>query len=308
MKKVFAVMAVAGFAASALAQNSGARLIDGNALYDVTSAGATGTIPTTSEPTGTAAGAQANLRPSGAPGTTGQDQLYANWWWYRVNGASTRELGVRQTTGTAVKSSLGSNHVAYQITPATGLTFTMNYWLTDLDGAGGNNAANILTSMTVTNTTGAAADISLFNMVDLFLFGGDAGDRLRTATVGGNGDRSLLVSDSTVAAAAATMMFTGYGATGYGIGTFSGISGQMSDTGLDNFADVNSGAPVEPTAGADISAVMQWNLGLVPDGGSRTVWSAVAVDLGGTAQTVPTPGALALVGMGGLIASRRRRA
>ena len=306
MKIAFGIVAVCGLAASAMAQNTGARLIDGNALYDVTSTGTAGTIPTTAEPTGTAAQVQANFRMTGAPATTGQDQLYANWWWYRVNGTSTREHGIRQTTGTAVKSSLGANHVAYQIDNGAGLLFTMNFTLTDQDGPSGNDAANIFMTVGVTNNTGAAADISLFNMADLFLFGGDAGDRLRTATVGA--DRSLLVSDSAAGAAAnATMMFTGYGASGYGIGTFSGISGQMSDTSVDNFADTNVGAPVEPAAGADISAVMQFNLGVIPAGGTGYAAAAIAVHLNGTAQTIPTPGALALLGFGGLVATRRRR-
>jgi len=306
MKIAFGIVAVAGLAASAMAQNTGARLIDGNALYDVTSAGTTGTIPTTSEPSGTATGVQANFRMTGAPATTGQDQLYANWWWYRVNGTSTREFGIRQTAGTAVKSSLGANHVQYQISNGAGLLFTMDFTLTDQDGPSGNDAANIFMTVGVTNNTGADANISLFNMADLFLFGGDAGDRLRTATVGG-GQRDLLISDSGVGAGAATMMFTGYGASGYGIGTFSGISGQMSDTSIDNFADVNVGAPVEPAAGADISAVMQFDLGVIPNGGTGYAAAAIAVHLNGTAQTIPTPGALALLGLGGLVATRRRR-
>jgi uncharacterized protein (TIGR03382 family) len=304
MKKfAFGLITIAGLASSALAQNSGAALTDGNAFYDVTATGVAGTIPTTAEPTGTATQVQSNFRMG--PTNTSQDQLYANWWWYRINGTSTRELGIRQTTGTAVKSSLGANHVRYQITPATGLLFTMDFTLTDQDGAG-TNAANIYMVTTFTNNTGQAVDMTLINMADLFLFGADAADRLRTATVGT--DRNLLISDSGAGAAAnATMMFTGYGASGYGIGTFSGISGQVTDTGIDNFADVNSGAPIEPAAGTDISAVMQFNLGSVAPGASASAYSAIAVHLNGTAQTIPTPGSIALLALGGLVAVRRRR-
>lgn len=303
-KSVFGILAVAGLASGALAQNTGASLTDGNAFYDVTSTGSLGTIPTTSEPTGTSTSAQANFRMG--PTSSSQDQLYLNWWWYRINGASTRELAIRQTTGTAVRTSSGANHVHYDITPATGLLFGLDFTLTDQDGVG-TDAANILTTTTFTNNTGAAVDISLFNMADLFLFGADAGDRLRSAAVAGNGDRSLLVSDSSSGAGNATMMFTGYGASGYGIGTFSGISAQVTDSGIDNFADINSGAPIEPAAGTDISAVMQWNVGLVQPGSSVSVSSAIAVHLNGTAQTIPAPGALALLGLGGLVAGRRRR-
>ena len=279
MKKIaFGLFAVAGLATSAMAQNSGATLTDGTAFYQVTSAGAAGTIPLT-EPGGTALGAQANF--SMGPLVTTQDQMYLNWMWYRINGTSTRELGIRQAAGTAVKYTSGTNSVIYQITPAAGLLFTLQFTLTDLDGAA-NEAANILMSTTFTNNTAAEVNMTLMNMADLFLFGADAADRLRSASIVG-GNRNLLVSDSgALAAANATMMFTGYGAAGYGIGTFSGISGQVTDTGLDNFADINAGAPVEPAAGADISAVMQWNLGSIAPGASATVYSAIAVHLNGT--------------------------
>jgi hypothetical protein len=302
MRTMICVMAGLALSGSALAQNGGFQLTDGTAVYDVSSTGAAGSIPTTTEPSGTAVQAQANFRANGAAST---DHLYLNWWWYRVNGASTRELGVRQTTGTAVRTSSAANTVRYDITTTADLSFSLEYILTDLDGAAGEQA-NILMNFTVRNTSANALDVSLFNMADLFLAGQDASDRLRTATVGSNGDRSLLISDS--ANAAATMMFTGYGASGYGIGTFSGLSAQITDTGIDNFADINSGSPVEPAAGVDISAVMQWNLGLLGAGESRTVSSAIAVHTNGTAATVPAPASAALLGLGGLLAARRRRA
>jgi MYXO-CTERM domain-containing protein len=46
----------------------------------------------------------------------------------------------------------------------------------------------------------------------------------------------------------------------------------------------------------------QWNLGLIQPGGTATASAAIVVW-----NSVPTPGAAALIGLGGLVASRRRR-
>jgi hypothetical protein len=293
------------------AQNTAIRLTDGNAVYDVGTGTTPGTalIPTTTELS--ASSSSANFSPSGGPGAIGQDQLFGNWWWYRVNGTNTRELSVRQSSGTAVRTTLGTNSVNYAITATTpGLLFNLSFTLTDQDGAG-TNAANVTSSLSVTNNTGATVDMALFNYADYFLFGQDANDRLRTATspgVGIVGDRELLISDSAVAAAAATLAHKGFGASGYGVGTFSGIGGQLSDTGIDNFNDLNSSAPVEPAAGSDIGGVFQWNTGPILNGATFTATSAIAVHLSGTAvPMIPEPTGIAIGGIlaFGMLARRR---
>ncbi|MFT3683536.1 MAG: MYXO-CTERM sorting domain-containing protein [Phycisphaerales bacterium] len=235
-------------------------------------------------------------------GTAGSDNLYQNWWWYRVNGtgASTRELGVRQATGTAVRTSSGPNQVSYAITTNATDSFVLSWTLTQINA----NTAVINYSCTVLNNATFARDISLFNYVDYFLANADAGDRLDTAYgpgVGVHGDRVMNISDSSNAGWG--LSHWGYGADAYAVGTFSGVGGQITDTGIDNFADANLGAPVNPATGADITGVMQWNFVGVAAGGSATANGAIIVW-----NTVPTPGAAALLGLGGLAMSRRRRA
>jgi hypothetical protein len=279
--------------ANALAQNTGAQLTSGSSVYDVTSTGAAGTIPTTTEPGGTSSQVQGNFRVTG--GTSGIDNVYANWWWYRVNGSSTRELGIRQSSGTAVRTLTGTNSVTYNITTG-GFQFDVNFTLTNLSAT----ASNILTSVRVNNNTGADADVSLFNMLDLFLGGQDANDRVTFAGLSG-GDRAINFDDSVLSSYRA--QFRGFGASGYGVGTFSTISSQVTDTGIDNFNDVTGSVGPD-----DLSAVMQFNVGVVPAGGSVTVYSALAVDVQGNAvEAVPAPASLALLGLGGLVAARRRR-
>jgi hypothetical protein len=293
MKKSLILLAVAGLTASAMAQNSGFRLTDGTAVYEVTSGGTSGTIPTTSEPTGTSAGVQANFRING--GTSGTDNLYANWWWYRT-GASTRELAVRQTTGTAVRSSTGANNVSYAITTTAALSFNLSWTLNQLDA----NTAVITYTATATNTSTAdIAGFSMFNYADYFINGADASDRV-TSTFAGSPARIINMDDSTTPAWG--MTHRGTGANGFIVGTFAGVGGQITDTSIDNFTDTNSGAPVFPALGTDISGIMQWNFGDLRAGSSVTATASIVAW-----NVVPTPGAAALAGLGLLAAGRRRR-
>jgi MYXO-CTERM domain-containing protein len=295
MKKIVLLAAVAGTASAAFAQNTGARLTDGTAVYDVSSTGSTGTIPT-SEATSTDARTQANLRISG--GTAGSDNLYTNFWWYRVNGASTRELVVSQPTGAAVRTLSGTNGVNYVMTNGS-LTFSLTFTLTQVNA----NTAVVNYSATATNNGPAAISLSMFNYVDYYLANADAADRLDSAFgpgAGNNGNRVLNISDSSNAGWG--MSHWGYNSDGYIVGTFSGVGGQITDTSIDNFADTNSGAPVNPAAGTDIGGIMQWNFGNIATGGSATASAAIIVW-----NTAPTPGAAGLMGLGMLAAARRRR-
>lgn len=294
-KSALGVAALAGLAlaSSAMAQNTGARLIDGDSLYDVTSTGSAGTIPTTAEPGGTAVQIQGNFRVTGAPATTGTDNVYANWWWFRTS-SDTRELGIRQAAGTATKTLTGTNQVNYVITTTNAsLSFNVMYRVDDQ----GASQALMTTSVTVTNIgANPVLGLNLFNMLDIFLNGADASDHVTSAGVVGS-DR-VINWDDTAALASNPLKFakwTGVGATGYGAGDFGGISGQVTDTTVDNFADVITSNPV---AGQDMSGVMQWNFGDLAPGGFATATSTLLV---------PAPGALALLGLGGLMAARRRR-
>jgi len=293
MKKIVMLAVLAGTASAAYAQNGVVRLTDNGASYDVGAGTSTGNIPVSELG---AATATADFFISG----TSSDNLYGNWWWYRVNGTSSREFSVRQATGNATRTLSGTNSVTYNITvnatDSVDLTFT-------LSGNGGT-AAVLNYSATFHNNATFARDISMFNWVDYFLANADAGDRLVHAFgpgTGVNGDRVLNISDS--GNAAYGLSHWGYGASAYGVGLYSGVGAQISDTSIDNFTDQNLGAPIAPATGDDIGGIYQWNFGTIAAGGTATASGAIVVW-----NTVPTPGAAALIGLGGLVATRRRRA
>jgi hypothetical protein len=307
MNKLILITAVAGTLASAAmaqttASNVGTRLTDGTAVFEPIGT-TTGSIPTTTEPG--ASSVASNFRING--GTSGSDNFFTNWWWYRVNtagSASTRELAVRQTAGTASRTVTGANQVSYTIVTTASFTFTLSWTLNQTDA----NTAVVNYSCTVTNTSGAAQDVSLFNYVDYFLANADAGDRLDhyytpggQDAVGGHGDRLINISDSSNAGWGLSQR--GLGSDGLIVGTFGGVGGQIADTSIDNFTDSNSGAPVNPAAGTDISGIIQWNFTGIAAGGSATASASVIAW-----SAVPTPGSAALLGAGMLASFRRRRA
>jgi hypothetical protein len=286
---------------TAMAQWNGGRIVDNTAVFQSqagntsTSNPGTGALPTSITGSASSTGTS-DFRLGGLSST---DHTFGNWWWFR-SGADAREFAVAAPSGTPVpvRSHFGNGMQWTGIAPqgaGSPLRFDLAFYVTDLDGAG-TAAAVVRTILTVRNIgTDDVANVNLFNYVDYFLGGQDAGDFVAAGNAYSlPGYARVIEVQDTTNAAGLTMRHIGYGATGYGVGSFSAVGGQMGDSGIDDFADFNNA-----TTPGDQSGVMQWNFGTIPAGGSVT---AVA-DL-----VIPTPGAAALLGLGGLIAARRRRA
>jgi MYXO-CTERM domain-containing protein len=308
MKSRFALVAVSSIllaAGLAHAQNTGARLTDGTAIFDY-AAGGTGALPTSSTGAGNV---PMNFQLSGAPATSANRQIFSGNWYYRVTG-DTRERHLFNATSCTVT---GTNQVSWDFgnligpgltapSPVAGTSATMSYTVLST----GVDSALLLSSLRITNTSSSPLSIDLFNAYDIDLganspnFGGDIYAPLDTS----GGNRTWSITDTTAAGGPWSALFRGFGAQGAGAGGFSAINGQMTDTNVDNFIpDLNAGGLVA----ADSAAVMQWRLVIAPDS-SVTVSSALGIGRNGAQPSVPTPGALALISLGGLAASRRRRA
>jgi|GEM_PF-1774193 len=296
--KNFAMLAVVGLAASAaVAQNTGARLTDGSAIFDYTATG-TGTLPTSSTAGGNVT---MNLQIDGLANAIGTRQLFSGNWYYRISG-DTRE---RHFANAATRTLTGTNSVTWTFgsmfgsggIAVGGLTSSMSYTVTDT----GADSVLLASSVTVNNAGNTAVVIDLFNAYDVDLAATFPGD-VYAALLTSGGNRQWNFSDA-AAGGPWTGAFLGIGAQGAGVGGFSAINGQMTDTGVDNFIpDLNAGG----VAAADNAAAMQWRL-TIPAGGSFSVDSFLAIGRNGAEAVVPTPGAAALLGLGGLVALRRRR-
>lgn len=295
-----ALVSIAGMAmaSAANADWSAASISDGDVFMRVPSG--TGTTMNAST-TSTASGVTADFRTTGATGT---DHTFTNWWWYRANN-DTRERALAAPTAAqaaVTKSTNGTSGVTYSnIQPETSgvnvdLRFTLSFQVVDLDGPGGNQGT-MFTSLTVQNNGSAAAvNVNLYHYFDYFFTGEDAGDQANNTGVSGD-TRFISIIDSTdtTVPSFGSMYHAGVGASAYTVGSFTVVGGQMGDTNIDNFSDLNSAL----TAG-DQTGVMQWSFGDIPAGGSAMALASVTI--------IPAPGAAALLGLGGLIAGRRRRA
>lgn len=302
MNRFFAVLAAAGLASSASAQWTGVSLTDGDVRFQLPAGTAGGAaLPAAFTSTTTSAVSYtADFRTTGPAGT---DHVFSNWWWYRANN-DTRERSLASVAGSnpVTRTTTGTNAVSYtgiqpEVTGANaGLRFDLQFIVGDLDGAGGNQGF-LWSILTVYNTgSTVATGVNLFHYVDYFFTGEDAGDIVPAGEAGVDGTNRFIrvydPSDATVPSFG-HMLHYGYGATGFGVGSFSAVGGQMGDAGVDDFLDFNNA-----TVAGDQSGVLQWSFGDIQPGGSRTAVSLLAI---------PAPSTAALLGLGGLVAARRRR-
>lgn len=280
MQRVMTTLAVLALAGTASAQTINANA-PGNARF-VYNAGA---VPTTA-PVGTLGGGSSNLNTNVAAG----DQLFENWWHYRVEGADTREVRYNAAANPFVAA---GNTMSGTFNFAN-FRSELSYVLTDGDGAG-TQQAHLLMSNKVTNTTASAQTINIYNYADY-----DVNGEL-TDTYSYNAlEQRLEISDA--APTVSTAYFKGFGATAYQAAIFTTTSGAqvrgaLADADVDNLNNTVTGSP------GDMTGAFQWTFTLNP-GEMFTMFSVLSVN---QVPVIPTPGALALVGLAGVAGLRRRR-
>jgi PEP-CTERM motif len=245
----------------------------------------------------TAPNAENLASPTGAvfePEGVGPNQLFQNWWYYRVSG-DTREYPFGTYARIAGGQIAGlSNYVGNTSTynwtdsDASSVTrFTATYIATLTHGAQVNNAT-LAQSFQINNPGATTLNIVLFNYADIDANGTTPVD---TDTATGN------VNAITDMDGPWQVVHSAVGANAYQVGAFSSIRDLLLDTNINNLN--NTGLPFGP---GDYTGAFQWNLS-IPAGQSATVTSALAV------SPVPEPGTLLLTGAAalGALAWRRRK-
>lgn len=209
-------------------------------------------------------------------GATGTDHLFGNWWYYRLEGTNTREFRFANQTGPTVVA----GNTATRTFNFPEFTATLTYQINSTGPVSG-----MLTQTLVINPL-ISGNLNIYNYADFFISGQDAND---TAPMAGTSGMNIM---DTV-----TGQVLNFGAspaaTNFQVGAFGDITTLMGNAGPDNLTNVNSTVP----AGSDIGGGFQWT-------------AAVAVGQPITIVetfSIPAPGAAALLGLGGLLAARRRR-
>lgn len=223
--------------------------------------------------TDTGTGARSNFS-VGGPGNP--NHAFQTWWWYRVEG-DTRERSFANAVNSDW-SNAGQGRLEYE---TDDFFAVMTFQVTGIsDGYG------VLTqTLTVLNTSNSTKTINLFNYNDVDLGGTAGGD---SATL--NGPNVIRITDSS------TPWVAFYeGTDAYGVDSFANLRAELSDGDVDNMA--SNGLPFGP---GDFTGAFQWSFTLNA-GGAATASATLTI------TNIPTPGALALAGIGGLAAFRRKR-
>lgn len=301
MKKIVLLAAIAGSATAAFAQNQGVLLTDGDAVFRLgttTTTSVGNAFPTTNTSSGRVS---IDFRLTGGPATSGVDSAWDHNWYVGIGTSRTREFGLGGVFANFSRT-VTANTVTYSVTNAfgvAGLNAVASYTLWDT-GAG---MAQIMNTLTLTNTTGAAiSNLDIFYSVDHDIGGSAGGDTFDALAMFGN-DRVLVQRDATAAGGPWAMALIGFGAQASGAGGFSALNTQLTDTTADFTTLADLGSAGNAVTG-DYAQFVQWRLDLGA-GASATVRADILGGNGGA--FVPTPGSAALLALGGLAASRRRR-
>lgn len=290
------ITAVLSLGSAALAQNSGVVLTDGDAVFRFGSTSATSLFPTSAT---SISRVSIDHRING--GATGIDNGFDMQWYIGLEGR-TREFTL---SGFTSRTTIGTNQVTYNFANAFGIAgLQASVSATLIDAAFGADTSHVITMLTLTNGSAAALNnFDAFFSLDNDL-GGTGGNDAFSALAFENGNRVITQSDTLAAGGAFHSVLFGFGADASGAGSFSALNGQLSDSGAD-FTTLADLGEAGTTALADYAQMMQWRRSLGV-GESVTLRADIVASIGATA-VIPAPGALALLGLGGLLVNRRRR-
>lgn len=220
----------------------------------------------------------------------GVSNLSLQGFWYRIAGMdSEANIATLPLTGTVVTDTNGfvdprADTLTMQYS-GRGFTIEPSWHLRG--GSAGSNRSDIAETIGIHNFGNTPLVISFFQYSD-FDLGGTTQDQ--SVSIGGVGSNTVNQSDigflanETVVTPAPTRFEAAF---------FGSLITRLNDASIDNLNNV--GGPLGP---GDLTWAYQWDF-TIPAGGS--------VIISKDKQIVPTPGVLALLGVGTVVTARRRR-
>jgi hypothetical protein len=207
-------------------------------------------------------------------GAGNPDHLGQSWWWTRTTLNSTRELADSNATSPSWSGRVGELSFA-----PTGFSIVRTYLVTGL----GNGRGVLEEGTTVTNNTAGTITVDLFHFLDPTLGGNASGI---SAELNGLSSSVKMTSGNFVAFYEGAGQPFQAGASGTVLSLLTNaVANDFNNTGL-------------PFAGGDFEAGFQWRFVLGP---------GQAATASMTYTVVPVPASLAIMGLAGMVAGRRRR-
>ncbi len=299
MTRKIALIAFAGLAAAqSIASAQNIRLQDG--LFRYAETALTGASVRTGTGGGSANFGFIGTNTSSTTTSVASDVLFQNWWWYRSAG-DTREFALSNQT--ANQTNLAGNSATLRYNEPIGgsstdrLIFELTYTLNQISPT----QAAVTINWSIFNQSNVQQPVSFFAYADSDV-GTSASDDNGTY-VPGSGINTYR-NDNTVTDTANFFTMSADLRTNdrWQIGAFSGTDVTSPRAALTNALVSNLTNNDTIGAAGDNAGAMQWDL-TIPAG--QSIGGRVTK---GYNYVIPSPGALALVGLGGLVAARRRRA
>ncbi|MBK8913431.1 MAG: hypothetical protein IPM64_02320 [Phycisphaerales bacterium] len=225
-------LAAASLAAGLAATASAQTITHGDSTFTMPTANTTGATVRT----GTIGGTSSVLI---AGGDT-LDQLFQQWWWYRVNGVNAREFALsNRTSNIAV-----GNELTLHYSEPEGLNAVVRYRL--IDGPNSPATCQVIGTVLLSTTSSMPLDVSFFGYIDLDM-AGSANDSAVFVAPG-----QLRVTDGSTGVFGEVFAPT---ANLYQVMAFSTLRGLLTDADIDSLN--NTGVPFGP---GDFTGAVQWNV------------------------------------------------
>jgi MYXO-CTERM domain-containing protein len=219
----------------------------------------------------------------------GTNHLFSQWFWYRVgNSGPEQRINSLPILGQfSSNTNFDPRHDTMSVLYGNS-SFTIEIRFTLRGGSAGSNRADIAEQIRITNNTNSALPMSFFQYSDF-----DLNSDINDDFVGILGPNVVQQADFSSGLAISETVVTPP-ANNWEVNTYPVTIGRLDDGNTDNLN--GNGGPL--VGRADYTWAYQWNINIPA---RRTFIISKDKSL------TPAPGALALLGLGGLAMSRRRR-